>query len=394
MEKKHEPVNTLTFLKDVLICSLGAYGSPEAHYGVFSDQMVTKKQYLTEDELLELIALTGILPGPSSTQTIVAMGHKMGGPILAFLSLLVWALPVIAVMTALSFMYPLVDQLNLTNDPLRYIAPMAVGFILMASYRIGKRVLKDRLTVFLFIFGAVITYFYRSAIIFPMVLLFGGFLSTVASKEKGIWHTVSLRPPYRYLIIFLAFAVASVVLNHLFSHRLLFLFDAFYRYGYMVIGGGQVVIPYMYADLVEVNGFMSASEFLTGFGLVQGLPGPMFSFSAYAGGLASRNEGTLYQISGALISGLGIFLPGVLLIFFVYPVWENLKQMRAIKIALKGITAVAGGLIAIAAIILMQGSGFSLDNIVIMLVTLFLLWSKKVPAPFIVILVLIAGFIL
>lgn len=91
------------FLKDVLICSLGAYGGPEAHYGVFTDQMVIKKRYLSEEELIELIALTGILPGPSSTQTIIAIGYKVGGPLLAFLTLLVWALPVLTIMTILSF---------------------------------------------------------------------------------------------------------------------------------------------------------------------------------------------------------------------------------------------------------------------------------------------------
>ncbi len=82
---------------------MGAYGGPEAHYGIFTDQMVIKKKYLTEEELVELIALTGILPGPSSTQTIVAIGHKVGGPLLGFLTMLVWALPVLIVMTSLSF---------------------------------------------------------------------------------------------------------------------------------------------------------------------------------------------------------------------------------------------------------------------------------------------------
>ncbi|MDT2768510.1 chromate transporter [Globicatella sulfidifaciens] len=93
----------LTFLKDVFICSLGAYGGPEAHCGVFSDQMVVKKQCVTEEELTELIALTSILPGPSSTQTIIAMGYKMGGVPLALLTMVVWSLPVLVIMTALSF---------------------------------------------------------------------------------------------------------------------------------------------------------------------------------------------------------------------------------------------------------------------------------------------------
>jgi chromate transport protein ChrA len=122
-----------SFLKDVLICSLGAYGGPEAHYGVFTDQMVIKKKYLSEEELVELIALTGVLPGPSSTQTIVAIGYKAGGPVLAFLTFLVWALPVLAVMILLSFLSQLVGGLNVSQDSLRFIGPMAVGFIVVAA---------------------------------------------------------------------------------------------------------------------------------------------------------------------------------------------------------------------------------------------------------------------
>ena len=103
-------IKKTTFLKDVLICSLGAYGGPEAHYGVFTDQMVIKKKYLDEHEMIELIALTGILPGPSSTQTIISIGYKVGGPVLALLTMLVWSLPAIIIMTLLSFLYAFFKQ--------------------------------------------------------------------------------------------------------------------------------------------------------------------------------------------------------------------------------------------------------------------------------------------
>ena len=153
-----------------------------------------------------------------------------------------------------------------------------------------------------------------------------------------------------------------------------------------------MVVPLMYSELVEVNQYMTNQEFLTGFGLVQGLPGPMFSFSAYAGGMAARGQSTLYQILGAAAGGIGIFLPGLLLIYFIYPIWENLKQIKGIKMSLKGITAVAGGLISVAAVILMQKSGFAFDNVIIMLITVLLLFTKKVPAPLIVVFTLLAGF--
>ncbi|WP_343029980.1 chromate transporter [Alkalibaculum sporogenes] len=172
------------------------------------------------------------------------------------------------------------------------------------------------------------------------------------------------------------------------------LFESFYRYGYLVIGGGQVVVPLMHSELVEANHYMTNQEFLTGFGLVQGLPGPMFSFSAYAGGMAARGGSILTQVIGAVAGGIAIFLPGLLLIYFIYPIWENLKEIKGIKVSLKGITAVAGGLITVAAIILMQKSGFELDNILITFLTALLLFTKRIPAPLIVLIALAAGFII
>ncbi|TVP86142.1 MAG: chromate efflux transporter [Acholeplasmataceae bacterium] len=394
MQDVYPKVHRLSFLKDVLICSLGAYGGPEAHYGVFTDQMVVKKQYLTEEELVELIALTGVLPGPSSTQTIIAIGYKIGGPVLAILTFLVWAMPAILIMTALSFMYVFLSRINLDADGLRYIAPMAVGFIAVAAFRIGRKVIKNTMTALLFVLGAVVTYLIRSAWVFPVVLLAGGVIAVLSTKEKQLWQRSRIRPSWLYLALFAGIAIGTILLVQWFDHRLLTLFDRFYRFGYLVIGGGQVVIPYMYTDLVHVQGYMTTQEFLTGFGIVQGIPGPMFSFSAYAGGLASRSGGVLMQILGALAAATGIFLPGILLIFFVYPIWESLKQIKGIRVSLSGITAVAGGLIAIAAVILMTASGFSFDNILVLLVTVGLLVTKKIPAPFIVLLTLLAGFLL
>ena len=383
-----------TFLKDVFICSLGSYGGPEAHFGVFTDQMVIKKKYLTEEELVELIALTGILPGPSSTQTIVAIGHKIGGPILAFLTMLVWALPVLIVMTLLSFLSQFLAKMNISQDGLRYIGPMAVGFIALAAYRIGRKVVTDKITLMLLLLGGITTYFIREPWIYPIVLILGGVVSVATSKEKELWNRVKIDPPWPYLIAFGILAIGSILFTLIWDNKILHLFESFYRYGYLVIGGGQVVVPLMYSELVEVNQYMTNEEFLTGFGLVQGLPGPMFSFSAYAGGMAARGGSVLTQVIGAAAGGIGIFLPGLLLIYFIYPIWENLKKIKGIKISLKGITAVAGGLISVSAIILMQKSGFTFDNIIVMLFTVLLLFTKKIPAPIIVLAVLVAGFII
>ena len=379
------------FLKDVLVCSLGAYGGPEAHMSVFMDQLVARKKYLTEEDLIELIALCSVLPGPTSTQTIVAIGYRTGGPLLAFLTMLVWALPVLAAMTALSFLYQFLAAREVSEDILRFIGPLAVGFIIVAAFRIGRKVVTDTTTALLMILGAVATWFIRDPWIFPLVLVIGGAVSIMIARESDIWTRVRLDPPWRYLGLFAFFALGGIVLATLSGNRLVVLFENFYRYGYLVFGGGQVVVPLMHSELVQIREYMTNEEFLTGYGLVQGLPGPMFSFAAYAGGMAARDGSALLQIGGALAGGIGIFLPGLLLIYFIYPVWENLKKIRAVRISLKGINAVAGGLIAIAAVILMQAIGFHLENIIAVVLAVAILATGKIPAPLIVLAALAAG---
>jgi len=374
-----------------LICSLGAYGGPEAHLGVFMDQMVAKRRYLDEEELIELMALCSILPGPTSSQTIVSIGYKMGGPLLALLTMLVWSLPVLMVMTAVSFLYRVLAAADLSTAFLRFIDPMAVGFIILAAFRIGRKVLTDRLTIALVLTSTVVTYFIRSPWIFPLVLLVGGAVTICASAEKDIWNRVRIQPPWRYLILFAGFAVGSLALALLTDIRFFSLFERFYRYGYLVFGGGQVIVPVMHGELVTINGYMTNAEFLTGYGLVQGLPGPMFSFAAYAGGLAARGASTWHQLAGALAGGIGIFLPGLLLIYFVYPVWSQIRQIRAIKVALRGINAVAGGMITAAGIVLLQANGFATVNLLVTGATIALLATRRIPAPLLVGLALLAG---
>ena len=380
-----------SFLKDVLICSLGAYGGPEAHFGVFLDQMVVKRRHLEEEDLVELLALCSILPGPTSTQTIVAIGHKLGGPPLALLTMLVWSLPAVAIMIALSFLYQLLGAFDVSRDVLRFIGPMAIGFIIVAAWRIGRKVVKDAETAVLMLAGALATYWIRAPWIFPVVLVLGGVVSVARSREPDLWNRTRLSPPWGYGVAFAALAFGLLALGAATSWWWVDLFERFYRYGYLVFGGGQVVVPLMHEELVVEHAFMSDAEFLTGYGLVQGIPGPMFSFAAYAGGLAARGMSAWRQIVGGLLGGVGIFLPGVLLIFFVYPVWEQLKRIRAIRISLKGVNAVAAGLVAVAAVILLKAGDTTPEHALATVATVGLLLSRKIPAPLIVLAALLAG---
>ena len=95
--------------------------------------------------------------------------------------MIVWALPVLLLMTALSFMGEVLLLLDISSDGLRYIGPMAVGFILVAGFRLGKKIITDYITCMLLVAGAVITYFIRTPWIYPVVLIAGGALFVIAS---------------------------------------------------------------------------------------------------------------------------------------------------------------------------------------------------------------------
>ena len=88
------------FLRDVLTLALTTFGGPQAHLAHFHKVLVEKRKYITEEELMEINSLCQILPGPTSTQTLTAIGFKIGGPNLAYLTLLVWILPAVILMTA------------------------------------------------------------------------------------------------------------------------------------------------------------------------------------------------------------------------------------------------------------------------------------------------------
>ena len=221
--------------------------------GVFLDRMVTKKRYLKEQDLVELMALCSILPGPTSTQTIVSIGYRMGGRKLAFFTMIVWALPVLFVMGFLSFGYQVLSSMNVSHSILRFIGPMAVGFIIVAALRIGRKVVTDLLSLGLLLSSAVLTFFFRSPWVFPLVLAAGGLISILIKREKGMWNPVQIRPPWGYLVLFAALAVGGLAAASLTDFRLLENFERFYRYGYLVFGGGQVVVPVMYGELVDIR---------------------------------------------------------------------------------------------------------------------------------------------
>lgn len=390
------------FLKDVLTLSVTAFGGPQAHIAMFTKLLVQKRAYLNEEELLELLALCQILPGPTSTQTITAIGYKKGGANLAYLTLLVWMLPAVSVMTFAGVMISYIDENELSMEFARFIQPMAVGFVAYAAYVISSKVINTKLGGALMVISAVISYFIRSPWVFPILLLFGGFVTAMKFQQQPKQHEKDkLNIDWRNFILWAGILILAALLGNIFKYKPLLIFENFYRNGSLIFGGGQVLIPYLHTEFVDFKHYLSSEEFLTGFGMVQALPGPVFSFSSYVGALSLRELGVGGEILGAFMAALGIFLPGTFLIFFIIKFWESLKQYRVVRASLEGINAASSGLVVAAALILFDPIGVDvldigfLDvlNLSFIIGTFLLLMFTKVPSPFIILTGLLAGFI-
>lgn len=384
--------NHLTFLKDVFLCSLGSYGGPEAHYGVFQSYLVKKKGYLSEDELSELIGLYTLVPGPSSTQTITAIGYHVGGKKLAILSFLVWALPAIVIMGLFGLFFGVIKSIGRLNDMIQFLPAVAIGFILYAGINMTLKIGKNKSNILLYTVMLALSYFLvsYSMWIIPGLLFLGGLYQLLTHYDHSKRVKTSIKLNYWIVISVIGIAIFNEIMVIVFDQTLITLLVSFYRYGYQVIGGGQVVIPLMITDLVQ-TGLISLEDFLAGYAIDQAIPGPLFSFASFIGSRAFSDSP--YALLIGILSSLSIFLPGILLVFFIYPLWKQARNLTHVKHFLKGITITASSVVmttGIKQVINLDGE-FVLYGILGL--TLVLLLTKKISAPLIVVLVLLIGLI-
>jgi len=411
------------FLRDVLALAVSTFGGPQAHLAHFHKVLVEKKKYLTDEELIEINSLCQILPGPTSTQTLTAIGFKIGGPNLAYLTLLVWVLPAVIMMTCAAIFMSSIQTKNLSLDFTRFIQPIAVAFVSYGAYAISLKTISTKTGIAIMMSAAVVSYFVQTPFIFPFILLIAGLVTALKYKKQPKDEAEKkLVVPWSNFMLWLCVLIIAAVLGGITKALPVKLFENFYRSGSLVFGGGQVLAPLLYTEFVddrlsdeETNKSkasvlksklkfryspkpyhhpISHDEFLSGYAFVQALPGPLFSFAAYIGALSSRDFGIAGALVGAIMSAIGIFLPGTFLIFFVIRFWSSLKKYRAVRASLEGITAASAGLVAASAIILFQPLENTVLNFATTIVAFCLLAFTRIPSPLIIVGGLILGVII
>jgi chromate transporter len=401
----------IAFLKAVFLHSISAFGGPQGHFGMMMKTFVHRRRDVTEEELMDYSAFCQLLPGASSTQTLTLIGYKRGGVVLAMLTLVIWTLPACCLMGLFSF-FPLPG-----TALLRFIGPMTVGFLAFAAQKAYRISIHNTITRVILVVSTIATFLlFKTPWIFPILIVTGGFVTNLSSRripqkelppKKIKWGNIWL-----FAIIFLLAGAGSELArkNNWPNRRPLNLFENTYRFGSLVFGGGSVLMPMMYEQfvarpesqkLIHRNPNiirLNKEDFYSGWGMVRAIPGPVFSVTAYVGGVAMKDKGTALQILGCFIATTGIFLPSALLVLFFFPIWHNLKKYATVYRALEGINSVVVGIMIAAAMYMMKDfADNSWKDIALGLAAIVVTWAllnfTRLPSPVIVMIWLAMGWV-
>ncbi len=392
----------LLFIRNVIFFTFTAFGGAQAHISLLLRYFVKSSHFISEEELLELNALAQVLPGPASTQTLVGIGYKVGGLKLAILTFLIWIIPSAAIMTLAAVSYAMLDSKQKFIEILKFIHPIALGIVAYGAFNLARKVLVNEISIFL-AFGAVVaTLVLKNAYVFPIAILVGGMVSSAigtptdeAQIRVRLFSNINPRKLSYFIGVLLVIAMLGAIINRTSPFSLpIRLFENFYRNGIFVFGGGQVLVPLMFTEFVEMKHYLLQSDFISGFALQQVLPGPTFSFTSYLGALSMKQGGygIVGQVSGGALAVLGINLPGLILVLFIVPFWDDLKKITRIKKSLSGINAVSVGFIIAAFILLAKPIGFDWLPISLIIGTFLVLNFTKISPPFIILAGIILGY--
>jgi chromate transporter len=408
----------IPFLKAVFLHSITAFGGPQGHIGMMMKTFVHRRHDITEEELIDYNAFCQLLPGASSTQTLTLIGYKRGGIPLAVLTLIIWILPACILMGVFSFFIEYVNNKNGSLKLFRFVEPMTVGFLAFAAWKAFRISVHNTITHFIMAISAIATFLlFKTPWIFPIVIVLGGLITNISSKRipqtEVITRKIKWANIWLFAFIFILAGTSSELArkNNWPHRRPINLFENTYRFGSLVFGGGQVLIPFMYEqfvarpesqiliqrnpNIVKIN----KDDFYTGAGFVRAIPGPVFSVSSYMGGIAMKDLGFSMQVVGCIIGSVAIFLPSALLVLFFFPIWSNLKKYATVYRALEGIKAVVVGIMIAGSFYMMKdfNPGSTLMfwlNIGVGILTFILLLYSRLPSPVIVMICLLLGWII
>jgi len=390
----------LEVFREFLLLGLTSFGGPTAHIAFFRDRFVGVKEWLSEKEFADILALCQFLPGPASSQVGLSIGwHRagLGGALAAWFAFTMPSAIALAIfgVAVLSFGAELEEGAGW----LRGLQVAVVVVIAQAVIAMWKALCQDRSTRLIALGAAAVILATSPAWMQLVVIAAGAVLGLVFLRSRGDAST-GHRPVesskssgkalgVACLVAFFALLLGLPLLNSLApGSAILETFSAMYRSGSLVFGGGHVVLPLLSEEVVD-PGWVTPEQFLAGYGAAQAVPGPLFTFSSYLGTLI---DGPIGPWGMAAVALIGIFLPAWLLVLGVMPFWKGLVARPGVGAALAGTNAAVVGLLIAALYTPVWTSAIaSADDVVFLIGVAATLLILRVPVWAVVIAAGMAG---
>lgn len=325
---------------------LTSFGGPIAHLSYFHDEFVKRREWLNEHAYADLVALCQFLPGPASSQVGMAIGLQRAGYLGAFAAWLGFTLPSAIVLVLFGLGISNFSS-GLDAGWLHALKVAAVAVVAQAIWGMGVKLCPDKERLSIAVIAAVCVSLLPTGWMQIGVIVLGGVAGVFLLRTLTTTPLAPLKMPLTkksgalFLSLFFALLILLPVLAQTTQKQEVKLFDSFYRAGSLVFGGGHVVLPLLQKEVVP-TGLVSDNLFMAGYGMAQAIPGPLFTFTAYLGAVASvPPNGWL----GAILCLIAAFLPAFLLVFGAIPFWEKLRELKNMRYAMLGINAAVVGIL-------------------------------------------------
>ena len=328
---------------------VSCFGGPIAHLGYFRAEFVTKRRWLDEATFADLVGLCQFLPGPASSQVGFSIGLMRGGLLGGLAAWTGFTLP--SAIALVLFAY----GASALSGPmgmglLHGLKLVAVAIVAQAVWGMARSLCPDRARASIAVAAALIILFSGSSIAQIGAIALGGIAGLLLCRDAPPTSGGHLVVPVSRGLAIAALAAFFIILfglpvvRGLVANQAVALFEAFYRSGALVFGGGHVVLPLLREAFVK-PGWVSDDAFLAGYGAAQAVPGPLFTFSAYLGAVANTPS---RGVAGAVLGLIGIFLPGILILLGTLPFWDAFRRRVTAQALMRGVNAAVVGLLAAA----------------------------------------------
>jgi chromate transporter len=326
---------------------LTSFGGPIAHLGYFRNELVERRQWLTEAAYADLVALCQFLPGPASSQVGFSLGVLRGGGILGGLAAwLAFTMPSALILIAFALCSSALSGPAATGI-LHGLKLVAVAVVAQAVWGMARSLTPDRERAGIALAALTSVTFIGGAAGQIGAIALGAAAGLQLCRTAAPLPPASLSFPVRRPAAIAALVIFALlfILPAFFAAaapQAMALFAAFYRSGALVFGGGHVVLPLLQASVVK-PGWVTENAFIAGYGLAQAVPGPLFTFAAYLGAVMGPAPS---GVVGAAIALTAIFLPGLLLVYGMLPFWDGFRSRAGAQAAMRGANAAVVGILA------------------------------------------------